>query len=213
MSWECEKWAELLLEPEEALSEQDVSGLASHLASCPSCAHERELFLQSWLIFSEAQNKIELEPSSMLRAVVWEQIRQEKSKLNPPPYLQSKLVTITKTFAVLLLGFSLGKYLHTVTTYGDHHFQKSSPPCESALDPDLIRLASQDGFSLELFPESVPQHLVHHSKKKTSADPTQVAKPNQWPSIQPSSTTSIKYVSESAKSSRYSPYTSRAPNE
>lgn len=213
MSWECKKWAELLLEPEEALSEQDSSRLASHLASCPSCAHERELFLQSWLIFTEAQNKIEIEPSSMLRAVVWEQIRQEQSKLSPPLYLQGKLISITKTFAVLLLGLSLGKYLSTVTIRDDSHLQISSTPYEPALDPDLIKLASQDGFSLELFPESAPQHLVYHSKKKTSADPTQIAKPTQWPSIQAGSTTSIKYVSGSAKSVRYSPYTSSAPSE
>ncbi len=164
MKGECERWAEYLFEPEDALSEVEKTGLADHLSCCQDCAAERELFLDSWSALDDLQGE-ELEPCPLLRAKVWQKIREEECLPKPllPTFLDESgqwrrpLLKMAAAAAAILLGFGLGRSLrtssHEVAAEAGSGVVASSSS-ERLLDPDLIQLASQDGFSLELFPDS-----------------------------------------------------------
>lgn len=163
MSCGCERWAEHLFEPEEALSSAEREGLAAHLAECEECSAEREMFLDSWSCLDDMAEE-ELECSPMLRARVWEKIREEECCVKP---LLPKLVEgadrswrghalkAAAAAAAILLGFGLGRSLRS-----GPEGAATPPPggqmaqSESFLDPEMIELASRDGFSMDLFPES-----------------------------------------------------------
>lgn len=156
----CEDWAEHLYEPEDALTPDELDGLNSHLQLCPDCTLERELFLESWLALDEGEE--DLEPSPLLRAQVWERIRQEgpatsavrdSLEVAAPSRWRHPAWRLAAAAAALFLGFGLGRSLRPEAPLpsalpGDAVAQQPT------LDPELIELASQDGFSVELFPES-----------------------------------------------------------
>lgn len=164
MKGECERWAEHLFEPEDALSEAEKAGLAAHLSCCEDCAIERELFLDSWSALDDLED-VELEPCPLLRAKVWQKIREEECLPKPlmPSFVDESgqwrrpLLKMAAAAAAILLGFGLGRSLrtssHEVAAEAGSGVVATNPGTQP-LDPDLIQLASQDGFSLELFPES-----------------------------------------------------------
>lgn len=159
----CEQFEELLFEPEEDLSEVDRERLSSHLSACEKCNEERDLFLESWSALGQFEP--ELDPSPLIRAKVWEQIREEEKQ--PAPLIQestvvsvkSQLMKLAVASIALLLGFGLGRGLRpaaevTVSPNPSTLSQTKSDEKGEFLDPALIKLASQDGFSVEIFPES-----------------------------------------------------------
>jgi hypothetical protein len=165
MSCECDSWAERLFEPEDALTEAEREGLASHLASCDCCAAEREMFLESWSALDDVEE--ELQPCPMLRAKVWEKIREEECSCTPKPQGLAALVTsqdhswrgrmlkLTAAAAAILLGFGLGRSLRsTPEPAPSPALASAAAQTEEFLDPALIELASKDGYSMEIFPES-----------------------------------------------------------
>ena len=165
MKGECDRWAEHLFEPDDALSELEKAGLATHLSDCEECALERELFLESWSALGELSDE-ELEPCPLLRAKVWQKIREEECHQPTAlaPLLQSShfqwrrpLLKMAAAAAAITLGFGLGRSMRAgsqevAAEAGSSVIASSSE--EQLLDPALIKLASQDGFSLVLFPES-----------------------------------------------------------
>lgn len=161
MSKSCQDLESLLFEPEEELSDSDSERLANHVAQCEACRAERELFLDSWSALDNLEPDCELEaPCSHLRAKVWEQIREEQ-KQAPAPLIQESTLTQLRTqlqrLAVagiaLLLGFGLGRGIRPEAVPSAEVAQAQTSSQEF-LDPDLLELASQDGFSVEIFPES-----------------------------------------------------------
>ncbi len=158
----CEAWCELLFEPEESLSPEHRRELSQHLKQCPECQEERDLFLESW----EALDTLEpeLEPSPLLRAQVWEKIRENgytKESPNPfgPFWLKVRpwkrpLLQMTAAAAALLIGFGLGRSVRNTPPGEASNPSVAQHHQELLLDQSLLELASQDGFSLELFPET-----------------------------------------------------------
>lgn len=162
----CHSFEDLLFEPNEALSEEDNSKLTQHLSKCEVCRAERELFLESWNALEELQ--VDSEAPTQVRARVWEQIRAEEECREPAPIIPSKtarklslqLQKLAVAGIALTLGFGLGKGLRAQeTTVPLAH---SRPPVSSPapsnsgdfIDQDLIELASQEGYSVEIFPEN-----------------------------------------------------------
>jgi hypothetical protein len=161
MSCECKDWAEHLFEPEEALTEAEREGLANHLATCEDCAMERELFLDSWSALDDVEE--ELEPCPLLRAKVWEKIRQEECTVKPllPNLLEETdrswrghMVKLTAAAAAIMLGFGVGRAIRPHENMAGPSLAAQESSQSGSLDPALIELASQDGFSLDLFPET-----------------------------------------------------------
>lgn len=157
----CHNFESLLFEPEEELSELDSARLATHLSQCEACREERDLFLDSWSALDNLDSECDQEPHcSFLRAKVWEQIREDERQ-SPPPFIQESTIGNLRTqfqgLAVagiaLVLGFTLGRGVRpsAIVATGTDQAQARS---QDFLDPDLIELASQEGFSVEIFPES-----------------------------------------------------------
>jgi len=156
----CQKIETLLYETEEDLNTEELCRLEKHLESCPECREERELFLDSWSALNEEDDF--LEPGSMIRAKVWEQIRKEEEE---PPQLAVKhrdlkpLISSLQKLAVagiaVTLGFGLGRGLRPapLPTAADRPVVATEAQQQEFLDKDLIELASQEGYSVEIFPE------------------------------------------------------------
>ena len=164
MKGDCERWAEHLFEPEEVLCELEKSGLAAHLACCEECAIERELFLDSWSALDDFEEEV-LEPCPLLRAKVWQKIREEECLPRPllPSFLDESgnwrrpVLKIVAAAAAIMLGFGLGRSIRSTSNEVAAEAGAgitAVKPSERLLDPALIQLASQEGFSLDLFPES-----------------------------------------------------------
>ncbi|MFA5508570.1 MAG: hypothetical protein WC423_24305, partial [Vulcanimicrobiota bacterium] len=103
-----------------------------------------------------------------VRARVWERIREEE-KLPPPllePETAASFMSVAQKLTVagfaLLLGFGLGRGIKATpeaTTAAEigkpavavRTEEKSQ---EDFIDPAMIELASQEGFSMEIFPET-----------------------------------------------------------
>lgn len=163
MSCECKSWAEFLFEPDDALGECERQGLADHLAHCEDCAMERELFLESWSALDNVEE--ELEPCPLLRAKVWEKIREEECTVKPllPKIIdgadrswRGHALKLTAAAAAIVMGFSVGRAMRSSpeTMASNATGAASDAVQDRSLDPALIELASQEGFSLELFPET-----------------------------------------------------------
>ena len=86
----CRSFEELLFEPDEELCEKDQIRLAEHIQKCEACREERELFLESWSALGDLEEEAELLPSPMIRAKVWEQIREDE--LKPVPLIEETTV-------------------------------------------------------------------------------------------------------------------------
>lgn len=159
----CSGFEDLLFEPEEDLSPADSLRLASHIEACQACREERELFLESWSALDEMEP--ELEPCPLIRAKVWEQIRSEEQL--PPPLIEpetaesfaSLFQRLTVAGVALMLGFGLGRGLGTPPPApGAPPASQTASAAEAHqndfIDPAMIELASQEGYSVEIFPES-----------------------------------------------------------
>lgn len=160
----CSSYEDLLFEPEEELSQADSLRLASHIELCEACREERELFLESWSALEDFEP--DLEPTPLVRARVWEKIREEE-KL-PPPLIEAEtaesfatlLQKLTVAGVALILGFGLGRGLRP--TSPGTEVPVTAPVARTAeasdeddfIDPAMIELASQEGYSVEIFPES-----------------------------------------------------------
>lgn len=206
MNAECEKWVDDLFEPDEALSASQVADLNAHLATCPNCAHERELFLLSWSALDKVED--ELEPSPLIRAKVWEVIRQERCPCAPPdrllPQTGFKLSSarIAPRWAGLAVAAAFVISFGCLRTFAP---QTRSPLAQDAhrtatpepeLDPELIKLASQDGFSIEVFPPSAPS-LPPPSPSSQATPSIEEPTPESWPSLAPPNHSgSVRYVSQ-----------------
>lgn len=207
MKGECERWAEFLFEPEDALKELEKSGLASHLSGCPDCAVERELFLESWSALGDIDEE-ELEPCPFLRAKVWQKIREEECL--PRPLLPSvfdesgqwrrPLLKMAAAAAAIMLGFGLGRSLRTNAHESAAHARPGGPGAiassqgEQPLDPDLIKLASQDGFSLDLFPESTQFSPIDKDMMSALSSPRDS---RAWVSQERGMVVPVEYISQS----------------
>lgn len=155
----CQRFEDILFEPEEDLSKSDSAKLREHIETCETCRVERELFLESWSALEESD--VDLDPCPMLRARVWEQIREEE-KL-PPPFLEPATVAsfrlhfqrLTVAGLALLLGFGLGRGMRPNEAASPSQVDLASQSGEqNFLDPALLKLASEEGYSVEIFPES-----------------------------------------------------------
>jgi hypothetical protein len=160
---DCSSYEDLLFEPEEDLSRADLLKLATHIEGCEECRAERELFLESWSALDEIDPG--LEPTPLVRAKVWEKIREEEQL--PAPLIEPEtadsvtgvLQKLTVAGVALLLGFGLGRGLApAAATPSTEMATQPAPVSETKsddfLDRTLIELASQEGFSVEIFPES-----------------------------------------------------------
>lgn len=202
---ECEGWAEHLFEPEEALTEAEREGLALHLAKCEDCAMEREMFLDSWSALDDVEE--ELEPCPLLRAKVWEKIREEGCAPKPllPKLVQSgdhswrgHALKLVATAAAIILGFGVGRSLRA-TPEALAAAPALSPEAAQAaqseefLDPALIELASHEGFSMELFPEST-QFTPIDSEMMSELAPNREAR--EWMSRERGVVIPLQYISQ-----------------
>lgn len=168
MSDWCSSFEDLLFEPEEELSDDECSKLAKHIEKCENCRQERELFLESWSALDEFEP--ELEPCPLIRAKVWEKIREEEQL--PPPLIEEEtaesfnkvLQTLSLAGLALILGFGLGRGIRSApdapqaigqtTVAVSASSEASAAPQDDFIDPAMIELASQEGYSVEIFPES-----------------------------------------------------------
>lgn len=193
---ECGIWAEFLFEPEEALSEAEKDGLAKHLLQCEGCALERELFLESWAALDDAEE--ELEPCPLLRAKVWQKIREEQCC--PKPFFasfvdstgrswRSPLLKLAAAAAALVLGFGVGRTLRA----NPESLGSELAVTGQSLDPALIQLASQEGFSMELFPEST-QFSPIDREMMTVLAPSQESR--EWLSRERGAVVPLQYISQ-----------------
>jgi hypothetical protein len=159
----CQSLERILFEPEEELSESDRSRLSDHLSACSECLEERELFLDSWSALGEIDS--DEGPTPLVRAKVWERIRKDEEQPAQRPLLTPSAVAAARTqfqkLAVaclaLLLGFGLGRGLRgeaAAATQPTDRIGSTAETSQDFLDSDLIELASQDGYSVEIFPES-----------------------------------------------------------
>lgn len=154
----CQQFEDYLLEDEESLSKSQLKALQAHLDDCPTCLEEREIFLDSWNGLDEMES--ELTPSPMLRARVWEEIRREESQ--PTPLVSKDSLThwksiclrISAAAAALFLGFTLGQGIKKQAAPSNLAVASENTETTQNLDPALIELASQEGFSVEIFPET-----------------------------------------------------------
>lgn len=204
MQRECEGWGERLFEPEDALSENERLGLSEHLAKCEECSTERALFLESWSALDDFEE--DLEPSPLLRAEVWERIRQGECSA-PEPFLerwtddhatpwQKHSLRLAAAAAAVFLGFGLGRSLRSSPTglsapaIADAQAGGVSP---DFLDPAMIQLASQEGFSMELFPEAT--HFSPIDREMMSAlAPTDESR--QWLQVDRGVVVPLRYISQ-----------------
>lgn len=163
MDCHCECFEDLLFEPDESLSDDEVQKLEEHLAECESCRIERELFLESWQALGELQN--DTDPTPTVRARVWEQIRAEDITPCAKPSLVEEwrrdvyFQKLAVAGLALFLGFHFGQGLRQRQTGEQPAPAPVQPlaintPAPDFIDPDLIELASQEGYSVEIFPES-----------------------------------------------------------
>ena len=161
MPSECQQFEDYLLEDEESLSATQLEELSKHLNECPLCLEERELFLSSWDVLDQMeQMEPEILPSSMLRAKVWEKIREEEAQ--PSSLISADEVSDWKQMAkrvcaaaaALFLGFTLGRGLRSPAEVQPSALVAERAEQSQRLDPALIELASQEGFSVEIFPET-----------------------------------------------------------
>lgn len=160
MDESCQTFVDLLFEPEEDLSNFDSAKLAEHLQECPTCRQERELFIESWDALDEFEP--ELDSCLGVRARVWEQIREEENL--EPPLFEPQTIASVRTLAqrilvgglALTLGFWFGRGVRPAETPAPLLSENSTSVTNSQdfLDPTLIKLASEDGFSMEIFPET-----------------------------------------------------------
>ena len=168
MSDWCSSFEVLLFEPEEELSQEECSKLAKHIEKCENCRQERELFLESWSALDEFEP--ELDPCPLIRAKVWEKIREEEQL--PPPLIEAEtaesfnkvLQTLSLAGLALILGFGLGRGIRPMPEAPPSPEQaaiavsapagQSATPQDDFIDPAMIELASQEGYSVEIFPES-----------------------------------------------------------
>lgn len=161
----CQNFEDILFEPEEDLSDSDSQSLKNHLDRCESCRAERELFLESWSALDELE--VDLDPCPMIRARVWEQIRKEECVRAPilaPETVESvrhQVQWLAVAGVALILGFGLGRGLRTSPlepaklSAAQSGAPMTEAPNQEVIDPALIKLASEDGYSLEIFPESI----------------------------------------------------------
>jgi hypothetical protein len=63
-------------------------------------------------------------------------------------------VKVAAAAAAIVLGFGVGRSMRSTPGGTGPNMETVASQSESSLDPDLIQLASQEGFSMELFPES-----------------------------------------------------------
>ncbi len=204
MQRECEGWGERLFEPEEALSENERLGLAEHLARCEECATERSLFLDSWSALDDFEE--DLEPSPLLRAEVWERIRRGECSA-PEPFLdrwtddharpwQKHSLRLAAAAAAVFLGFGLGRNLRSspadlsAPTVANSQGESTS---QDFLDPAMIQLASQEGFSMEVFPEAT--HFSPIDREMMSAlAPSDESR--QWLKVDRGVVVPLRYISQ-----------------
>ena len=206
MGDQCRSFEELLFEPDEELCEKDQIRLAEHISSCEACREERELFLDSWSALGDIdiETEVELEPSPMIRAKVWEQIREDE--LKPAPLfeettvvsLKSRLMKLAVASVALLLGFGLGRGVRPEAPVPTPQPQVAgrSSKSQDFIDPALIKLASQDGFSVEIFPESNQFTPLDKDTLSTLA-PTEEER--RWVTRSQGAVVPVQYISGSSR--------------
>ncbi len=197
----CHKFESLLFEPEGELSTEDRACLSEHIAECQHCRDERKLFLESWLALEEL-GVDNTEPTPCVRANVWAQIRKEED-LGPPPLLAPHLLKSGRLHLqrgmvaalALLLGFGMGRALKAESTTPEPLSAASSQERshQDFLDPDLIELASQEGYSMEIFPESSEFSPIDREMMSALA-PT--AEDRTWVQQRRGAVVPIQYISQ-----------------
>ena len=202
----CQSFEDLLFEPKEALSEAELARLAEHIEACEACRAERELFLESWDALEELQ-ALPSEPPQV-RARVWEQIRAEERELleSPPPLLSAQtsqrlslgLQKLAVAGVALMLGLGLGKGLRHQTTPTPVVAESTSKEQRSKdfIDRDLIELASQEGYSVEIFPESTDFSPIDQEMMSALA-PT--PKDKTWIQKRRGAVIPVQYISQGGK--------------
>ncbi|HIB68059.1 MAG TPA: hypothetical protein EYO33_23920 [Phycisphaerales bacterium] len=201
----CRSFEELLFEPDEELCEKNQIRLAEHIQKCEACREERELFLESWSALGDLEEEAELLPSPMIRAKVWEQIREDE--LKPVPLieettvvsLQGQLMKLAVASVALLLGFGLGRGVRPEApppTLSQTKVASQSGKSQDFIDPALIKLASQDGFSMEIFPESNQFTPLDKDTLSTLA-PTEEER--RWVTRSRGAVVPVQYISRSSR--------------
>lgn len=200
----CSSYEDLLFEPEEDLSQADSLRLAQHIEVCEACREERDLFLESWSALDEFEP--ELEPSPLIRAKVWEKIREEEQL--PPPLLEIETETaesfasffqkLTIAGVALLLGFGLGRGMQTPAPpteapIASQSVQASESGQDDFIDPAMIELASQEGYSVEIFPEST-EFTPLDQEMRTALAPTDEER--VWLQQDQGSVVPVQYISQ-----------------
>lgn len=201
MTFGCDQASEYLFEPDESLSEANRVQLQRHLERCPECRAERELFLESWDALGDLQD--ELEPSPMLRAKVWEQIRQEEKEPQPTVLLRKPdiplktlVVRLAAAAAAIMLGFGVGRALRPAPIASGAALTAATNQAQAQheLDPALIELASQEGYSVEIFPETT-QFSPIDGEMMSALAPSNEAK--KWLEGNQGAVVPLQYISQS----------------
>ncbi len=201
MKFGCDQASEHLFEPEESLSEAERDRLGQHLLECADCLAERELFLESWDALGEVQE--ELEPCPLLRAKVWEQIRQEEREPAPAALLPRSNLPLRQVFlrlgaaaAAVMLGFGVGRALRPapVASVAAVAAATHQAQAQEELDPALIELASQEGYSVEIFPEST-QFSPIDGEMMSALAPSNEAR--EWLEGNQGAVVPLQYISQS----------------
>ena len=127
------------------LDEPNTLVVEQHLSQCVHCRQQLELQEQCWEALSLLEEE-QLEPSSMIRARVWEEIRRTPVQ---KPWWERFGFRLPAAAATLVLGFWIGVSFVAPPSVNSQDLAQTPPP----LDREMVALASDPGYSLELIPD------------------------------------------------------------
>lgn len=133
---------------ESDLNPDDTRSVDEHLSDCPDCRRELELQEACWKAL-EVLEEEEFEASSMIRARVWEQIRKEPVRRTWWERLSFRLPAAAAT---LIMGFWFGLWISSAPPAAPN-LTASEISSPAPLDREMVALASDPGYSLDLLPD------------------------------------------------------------
>ncbi len=134
---------------ESDLNDEETRSVSEHLDDCSDCRRELELQETCWQAL-EVLESDQLEPSSMIRARVWEQIRRQPVKVS---WWQRLSFRLPAAAATLVLGFWFGLWISAAPPATEPVVASTGITTPAPLDKEMVALASDPGYSLDLLPD------------------------------------------------------------